>query len=199
MRILANEDQPIAAMQLGAALRKLGHEPVAAAGGAEAWARLNQEPLRIVVSDWRMPGIDGLELCRLIRKRGGDYIYFILISAAGVTPEGREAALAAGVDDFIAKPIDPDELKMRLYVAERILSFTQQVKKLESFLPICSYCRKIRDDHQYWKEVETYFGERHGTIFSHGICPTCYDRIIVPELKHLGEEATAQAPASPAP
>jgi sigma-B regulation protein RsbU (phosphoserine phosphatase) len=198
MKVLAIEDQPIAALQLGAALRKLGHEPVAAGGGAEGWARLGREPLRIVVSDWRMPGIDGLELCRLIRKRGGDYIYFILISAAGVTPEGREAALAAGVDDFIAKPIDPDELKMRLFVAERILGFTQQVKKLESFLPICSYCRKIRDDQQYWKQVETYFGERDGTRFSHGICPACYDRVIVPELEQLAAEAIPRTEPPPA-
>lgn len=186
MKVLAIEDQPMAALQLTAALRALGHEPEGARDGMAAWEQLQQRPFRVVVSDWRMPGIDGLDLCRMIRQRGGDYVYFILISAAGVTRETREAALQAGVDDFLAKPIDPDELGMRLHVAERILGFTAQVKQLESFLPICGYCKKVRDDKKYWKEIEAYMSERDGTRFSHGVCPNCYDRVVVPQLKKLG-------------
>src|SRR5687767_5160259 len=131
MNVLAIEDQPIAAMQLTAALRTLGHAPTCVRDGQAAWAELARQPYRVVVSDWRMPGVDGLDLCRMIRNRGGDYVYFILVSAVGVTRETREAALQAGVDDFLAKPIDPDELGMRLHVAERILRFTAQVKQLE--------------------------------------------------------------------
>lgn len=186
MKVLAIEDQPMAALQLTAALRALGHEPQGVKDGMTAWELLQQQPFRVVVSDWRMPGIDGLDLCRMIRQRGGEYVYFILISAAGVTRETREAALQAGVDDFLAKPIDPDELGMRLHVAERILGFTAQVKQLESFLPICGYCKKVRDDKKYWKEIEAYMGERDGTRFSHGVCPNCYDRVVVPQLRKLG-------------
>lgn len=186
MKVLAIEDQPMAALQLTAALRALGHEPQGVKDGMTAWELLRQQPFRVVVSDWRMPGIDGLDLCRMIRQRGGEYVYFILISAAGVTRETREAALQAGVDDFLAKPIDPDELGMRLHVAERILGFTAQVKQLESFLPICGYCKKVRDDKKYWKEIEAYMGERDGTRFSHGVCPSCYDLVVVPQLKKLG-------------
>jgi sigma-B regulation protein RsbU (phosphoserine phosphatase) len=189
MKILAIEDQPIAAMHLIAALRHLGHEPQCVGSGAEAWPLLQSGAFRAAVCDWQMPGMDGLELCRKIRESKGDYIYFILISAAGVTREGREEALAAGVDDFIAKPVDPDELRGRLYVAERILRFTIQVKQLESFLPICSYCRKIRDDQNYWQKLETYFHERDGTEFSHGVCPDCYDRVIAPQLDQLKDES----------
>ena len=177
MKVLAIEDQPMGA---------LGHEPESVKDGMTAWELLRQQPFRVVVSDWRMPGIDGLDLCRMIRQRGGEYVYFILISAAGVTRETREAALQAGVDDFLAKPIDPDELGMRLHVAERILGFTAQVKQLESFLPICGYCKKVRDDKKYWKEIEAYMSERDGTRFSHGVCPSCYDRVVVPQLKQLG-------------
>ncbi len=186
MKVLAIEDQPVAALQLAAALRALGHEPECVKDGLSAWQEIQREPYRVVVSDWRMPGVDGLELCRMIRERGGEYVYFILISTTGVTRETREAALRAGVDDFLAKPIDPDELGMRLHVAERILRFTAQVKQLESFLPICSYCKKVRDDKKYWKEIEAYVNERDGTRFSHGVCPSCYDRMVVPQLRKLG-------------
>jgi DNA-binding response OmpR family regulator len=186
MRVLVIEDQPIAAMQLAGALRVLGHEPVVIGDGAEAWRTLTGEAFRVVVSDWRVPGMDGLDLCRRVRERGGDYVYFILVSVAGLTRENRDAALAAGVDDFLPKPVDPDELRMRLHVAERILSFTAQVKQLESFLPICGYCKKIRDDRNYWAAVEDYYAKRDGTRFSHGVCPDCYRDRVVPQLAQLG-------------
>lgn len=121
MRILAIEDQPIAAMKLVAVLKSLGHEAELAPDGATAWTRLEQGRHRVVVSDWRMPGMDGLELCRKIRQRGGEYVYFILISAQKITKENRQEALFAGVDDFLMKPIDPEELALRLFVAERII------------------------------------------------------------------------------
>jgi CheY-like chemotaxis protein len=154
--------------------------------GNLAWTRLTQGGYRVVVSDWRMPGMDGLDFCRMVRKQGGEYIYFILISATKVTKESRDQALAAGVDDFLAKPIDPDELGMRQHVAQRIISFSAKVQQLESFLPICGYCKKIRDDRQYWQQVETYFSQRQGTKFSHGICPECYESKMAPQLRELG-------------
>ena len=199
MKILALEDQPVAAMLLMAVLRSLGHEVELAAEGAAAWTKLESGVFRVVVSDWRMPGIDGLELCRMIRKRGGDYVYFILISAQKITKENRQLALEAGVDDFLMKPVDPEELGMRLHVAERIIGLTAQVKQLESFIPICSYCKKIRDDQKYWQEIESYFGQQQGAKFSHGVCPDCYDRVVVPQLEQLNVSPTEIARSKPVP
>lgn len=186
MKVLALEDQPVAAALLMAVLRSLGHEVEHAGSSDEAWARLTEGGYRVVVSDWQMPGVDGLGLCRKIRERGGDYVYFILVSSNRVTKENRQLALAAGVDDFLSKPIDADELGMRLHVAERIIGLSAQVKQLESFLPVCGYCKKIRDDRKYWQEMETYFTQRQGTKFSHGICPDCYERVMAPQLRKLG-------------
>ena len=186
MKVLAIEDQPVAGMLLMATLRALGHEAELANDGATAWTRLTRGGYRVVVCDWRMPGIDGLDFCRMVRNQGGEYVYFILISSAKVTKATREAALAAGVDDFLAKPVDPEELGMRLHVAARIIQFTAQVKTLEAFIPICSHCKKIRSDDKYWQEIETYFSRQQGTRFSHGICPDCYDRVMVPQLEKLG-------------
>ncbi len=186
MKVLAIEDQPVAGMLVMAMLRSLGHEAELAMDGAAAWTLLEAGDYRVVVSDWRMPGMDGLEFCRKVRARGGDYVYFILISSTKVTKESREAALAAGVDDFLSKPVDPDELGMRLHVAARIVSLSTQVKELSEFLPICGYCKKIRDDQKYWQEVETYFNRERGTRFSHGVCPTCYEVHMAPQLRALG-------------
>ncbi|MBI5767948.1 MAG: response regulator [Verrucomicrobia bacterium] len=197
MKILAIEDQPVAAMQLLAVLRALGHDADHAVSGDDAWAKLLCGGHRVIVSDWRMPGVDGLGLCRLIRERGGDYIYYILISSNRVTRENRRLALAAGVDDFLAKPVDADELGMRLHVADRILGLSAEVKRLTAFLPICGYCKKIRNDQKYWQEIETYFSQHQGTRFSHGVCPECYKDVLGPQLAKLGLDATPP-PENPA-
>lgn len=189
MNVLAIEDQPVAAMQMMALLRSLGHDAEHAKDSTDAWSRLTRGGYRVVVSDWRMPGIDGLGLCRMIRERGGDYVYFILVSSSPVTGENRRLALTAGVDDFLAKPVNADELGMRLHVAERIIGLAQQVKQLESFLPVCTYCKKIRDDQKYWQEMESYFSQRQGTKFSHGVCPDCYNQVMAPQLKKMGIDA----------
>ncbi len=121
-------------------------------------------------------------------------MYFILISSNPVTKENRRLAWTAGVDDFLAKPVDADELGMRLHVAERILGLSEEVKQLTSFLPICGYCKKIRDDKKYWQDVEAYFSQHQGTQFSHGICPECYDRVMAPQLRKLGIDPTRLKP-----
>jgi phosphoserine phosphatase RsbU/P len=187
MKILTIDDDPIAHTVLESTLRALGHEPIAADEGLVALRVLEKLPVRVVVSDWVMPGMDGLELCRRVRARTKrDYVYFILLTNLTATRENRESALAAGVDDFLTKPVNADEIWMRLRVAERILQFTKKVEQLESFLPICSYCKKVRDDQNYWQQIETYVSSRTSTQFSHGVCPDCYHDVVMPQLEKLG-------------
>ena len=186
MKILAVEDDPVARAVLRKALQRLGHEVVEATDGEAAWEKLQAEPVRVVVSDWMMPRLDGLELCR--RIRGGapaDYLYFILLTSRDATEENSRAAGDAGIDDFLTKPLDLSELWTRLRVAERILGYTRQVRQLEELLPICSYCKKIRDDQNYWQQMEGYINERTGSEFSHSVCPDCYQSVVIPELEKL--------------
>jgi sigma-B regulation protein RsbU (phosphoserine phosphatase) len=186
MKILAVEDDAVARAVLRQALRRLGHEAIEAADGEEAWELLQKEPVRVVVSDWLMPRLDGLELCRRVRARpDAEYSYFILLTGNDATADNQREAADAGVDDFLTKPLNFDELWNRLRVAERILRYATQVKQLEEMLPICSYCKKIRDDQNYWQQIEGYINERTGSEFSHSVCPDCYQRVIVPELESL--------------
>ena len=194
MKVLAIEDDNVSMAILRRALERLGHTVIAARDGEEGWSAWLREKTRVVVCDWQMPKLDGLRLCRRFRaQEGRDYVYFILLTAAGATAQNRRAAAEAGVDDFLTKPIDMSRLWMRLRVAERILKFTTQVHRLEEMMPMCSYCKKIRDDQNYWQQIESYINERTGTEISHSVCPECYQRVVVPELARLREEADAPA------
>ena len=197
MKVLAVEDDPVALAVLTRALRKLGHDVVAVQDGLAALKQLEVDPVRVVVSDWLMPSLDGLELCRRVRERvGSDYVYFILLTSQLPTEENQRAAIEAGVDDFLSKPLEVQEIWMRLRVAERILRFATQVQQLEAFLPICGYCKKIRDDSNYWQQIESYINARTGTDFSHSICPDCYASVIAPQLEAMRNEADGTAKAA---
>lgn len=190
MKILAVEDDPVSRAVLRLTLRKLGHEVIEAADGAEALRLVGETAVRVVVSDWMMPEVDGLELCRRLRARPGtEYVYFILLTARSADVENQREAIEAGVDDFLTKPLDSQEIWMRLRVAERILRFATQVRQLEAFLPICGYCKKVRDDGNYWQQIESYINARTGTDFSHSVCPECYNRVVLPELEKLRANA----------
>jgi DNA-binding response OmpR family regulator len=190
MKVLAVEDDAVARRVLGQALKHLGYDVALAVDGNDAWNQLQDDPMRIVVSDWMMPDMDGLELCRRIRARDKeDYVYFVLLTGKDATQENQREAADAGVDDFLTKPLNPNELWMRLRVAGRILNYTQQLQQLQEMMPICSYCKKIRDDKNYWQQIEGYINERTGSEFSHSICPDCYDRVIVPELEELKKKS----------
>jgi phosphoserine phosphatase RsbU/P len=186
MKILIVEDDPIARRVLEASLQMLGHEVVIAEDGEAAWRVLECEPLRVVISDWQMPQLDGLRLCERIRSRPGDYVYFILLTQMEANQKNLHEAALAQVDDFLGKPVNAGALWMRLRVAERIIKFTTEVRQLESFLPICGYCKNIRDDKNYWRRIEEYINARTGTNFSHAICPDCVEKILKPQLAKLG-------------
>lgn len=183
MKIIVAEDDPVSLTRVSALLLSLGHIPVAAENGAEAWELFDQDPARIIISDWRMPGVDGLELCKKVRERSNtEYTYFILVTGEHTAEEDYDRAIHANVDDFIVKPLDRGAIWRRLRVAERILSYTTEIHQLKRLIPICMYCKKIRDDTDYWDQMEHYIHEHTGSNFSHGICPECYEKVMSSEF-----------------
>jgi len=192
MKILLVEDDPIAQKIAKSLLEQQGHQVLAANDGTQALHLFQIDPVDVVISDWHMPEMDGIELCQMIRTISkSNYTYFIMVSASQPGLAQYAEATAQGIDDFLVKPIGPQEIAIRLLVAERIIKFTSEIKQLQTLLPICSYCKKIRNDSNYWRQIETYITETTGSSFTHGICPTCYEDIVRPELDALGKKPDA--------
>ena len=178
MKILIAEDDSIGQKVARVTVERLGHDVAVAGDGEAAWESLVKHPVHVIISDWMMPRLDGLDFCRRVRERKGrEYVYFVLLTARTGRSDYLEA-MDAGVDDFLAKPLKGDELHIRLRVAERILKFMGQVTELKRLLPICSYCKKVLDDKDYWHGIEHYIHTHTGADFSHGICPDCKETVV---------------------
>ncbi|MDE0768592.1 MAG: response regulator [Opitutaceae bacterium] len=175
----------------------LGYKVVSYDNGDDAWYAFAQKQPQVVISDWKMLGKDGLELCRRLRESNADtYTYFILVTVQRRSRWNMEQAIEAGVDDFLKKPIGSEEIWNRLRVAERILSFNRQVKTLESLIPICAYCKKVRNDSDLWEQIEQYVNERTGADFTHSICPPCMDKHVRPEMESYKNSLKEKNPQS---
>jgi DNA-binding response OmpR family regulator len=125
MRVLIAEDDRDSRELLSWLLEKLGHVVVATENGQKAWDAFRREKFRLVISDLLMPDMDGLELCRRIRSSGSEKYTYIILLTALIGKKDYLEGMEAGADDFVTKPFDPDELKARLCVAERIIAIQE--------------------------------------------------------------------------
>lgn len=122
MNVLVVDDDSITRQMLAFTLRKAGYDVTTATNGAEAYERFLTDQHQLIVSDWSMPGMDGLELCRAIRRADSNrYVYFILLTTHD-RPEDAIAGLGAGADDYVRKPFDPGELIMRVNAGQRVIN-----------------------------------------------------------------------------
>lgn len=134
MTILIVEDDRVSALVLRKTLEGMNYKVIVASNGKKAWDCLEREYVPVVITDWMMPDLDGLELCRRIRGlKRRPYTYLILLTARDQRADRLEG-LGAGADDFLTKPLDPDELAARLRTAERLLDMQAQLRKLHQDL-----------------------------------------------------------------
>jgi DNA-binding response OmpR family regulator len=200
VKILIAEDDMVSRRLLESTLIKWDYEVVVTSDGFAAWEALqSSDPPALAILDWMMPGLDGIQVCRKVRGTPTSTPpYLILLTAKG-RREDIITGLQAGANDYVTKPFDRAELQARLQVGVRIVELQQsladrvieleealaRVKQLQGLLPICAYCKKIRDDQNYWQQVENYISEHSEAQFSHSICPECYERLVRPELDAL--------------
>jgi CheY-like chemotaxis protein len=188
---------------LEATLKNWGYDVIVTSNGREAWESLQQEdPPNLAILDWMMPGLDGVQVCRKVREAPPrKRIYIILLTAKG-EKDDIVAGLEAGADDYVAKPFDRAELRARVNVGVRIVELQRslsqnvkelvdalsQVKQLQGILPICSHCKKVRNDQDYWQQVEGYISAHSEVRFSHSVCPECYETIVLPQIDRLARQ-----------
>lgn len=197
MRILIADDDDVSRRVLQLTLATAGFDVVTTKNGAEALSVMESEdapPLAIL--DWMMPDFDGLEVCRRVRRLPCEIPVYIILLTAKAEKSNIIEGLEAGANDYITKPFNRQELRARVQVGETIVNLQQslaarveeleialgKVKQLQTILSICSYCKHVRDDKNYWQQVETYISEHSDTQFSHGICPDCYESVVKPQL-----------------
>ena len=187
LRLLIVDDEPINIHAL-ANLVENDYLTQVALNGEDALAILeSKRPPDLMLLDWMMPRMDGLEVLHRIRlKQFAHPPYIIMLT----TRDGKTdivTALNAGADDYLTKPYDPTELHARVDVAKRLIiarhalaakvielqQALNEIKNLRGIIPICSFCKKVRNDRGYWDRVETYIREHSNAEFSHSVCPSC--------------------------
>lgn len=194
MKILIAEDDPVSRCVLEATLVKLGYEVTVTMDGHEAWEALQRDAPPIAILDWMMPGIDGIEVCRRARTIETPTPTYLILLTAKTEKGDIVKGLDSGADDYLTKPFDRRELQSRISAGLRIGELQRnlahrigdleaaltRVNQLQGLLPICSYCKKVRDDQNYWQQVDSYISKHSELEFSHSICPACFDRLMQP-------------------
>jgi len=200
MNVLIAEDEPVFRRMLESTLTGWGYDVVVTADGLQAWEALQQEDApHLAILDWMMPGIDGLQVCRKVQNLGPEHEVrpYIILVTAREAKEDIVAGLEAGANDYITKPFNREELRARLRVGVRVVELQKSlaervnelqealahVKQLQGTLPICCYCKKIRNDDKYWQQVEEYISKHSEAVFSHGVCPECWETVVQPQME----------------
>jgi len=201
VKVLIAEDDAVSNDMLSFLLKQWGYQAVSTHDGAEAWETLQQDdPPPLAILDWLMPQLDGIEVCRRARAHPSlKRLYLIMVTSMTRSDE-IVAGLQSGANDYVIKPFKAPELHARIDAGARVVALQaelgervgelekaiSEVKQLRGIVPICSYCKKIRDDTNYWERVEDYFARHTEAKFSHSFCPECYEKFIKPQLGELG-------------
>jgi len=194
IKILVVEDDPFFQRVLQKRVAGEGYQVAIAGDGREGMKSIVTFEPDLVISDWMMPEVDGLELCQSVKTGLKEAApYFILLTAKGEV-NNKLLGLETGADDYLVKPCDPGELMARVRAGLRIVLLNQELrqavgqlqvinaelvstrdamKRLAERLPLCSACHKVRDGEDLWRYLDEYLRSRGRMDFTHGLCPEC--------------------------
>lgn len=178
-RVLLVDDEDLIRASLALDLAEAGYQVTAAAGGEEALARFAEVGFDLVITDLLMEGMGGLELLRRLREMAPE-VGVIILTGYGALPSAIEA-IRLGADDYLLKPYKFEELQVRVDICLEKRALKKRLKLYEDILPVCSVCRKIRDDEGRepgtgpWLSMEQFLGRKAGIRSSHSYCPICFE------------------------
>ena len=193
-RLLVADDDSTSAQALIGTLSRWGYEVVSCKDGVQAWEALQQPNAPpVAILDWMMPGMNGVEICERVRTHRDIKGMYIILLTMRSSKEDVVEGLSAGADDYLIKPYDIEEMRARVAVGVRVVALqnalaahvaeleraARHITQLHGLLPMCAYCKSIRNDQNYWERVEHYISEHSEVVFTHGICPACYEKLMV--------------------
>ncbi|HVU37628.1 MAG TPA: response regulator transcription factor [Opitutales bacterium] len=200
MKIIVADDQNINRSLLRTLLEAEGHHVIEAQDGDEALAAIRKmdEPF-VGLIDWEMPGMEGPEVCRQARAIAHAPPMFLFLVTVRDRKEDIVTGLRAGANDYVTKPFHKEEMIARVRIGVQMAALQQdllervrelsealaRVKTLSGLLPICGFCKKIRNDRDYWQQVDDYISNHADVKFSHSVCPECYESILKPQLEEM--------------
>lgn len=208
-KLLIVDDEPLN-IRLISALLAHEYDILTALNGHEAISRLKEHQVDLILLDVMMPDISGFDVCRIVKGNARFADIPVIFLTAMDTPQGEREGLDVGAIDYLTKPVDLELLKLRVRnlvtLKQRSDEVKQQrdllarqkaeleaalarVKQLEGVIPICMFCKKIKNDQESWQQLELYLAQHSDVLFSHGACPDCYEK----EMKALAEHLRARS------
>lgn len=203
-RVLIVDDEPINLRLISVSLSE-EYDILTALNGHEAISRLKQQEVDLILLDVMMPDISGFDVCRIIKADSRYAEIPVVFLTAMDTPQGERQGLDLGAIDYLSKPVELELLKLRVrnltalklrgdevreqrdllaIRKEELEAALARVRQLEGIIPICMYCKKIKDDQESWQELEKYITQHSEAMFSHSACPECYEK----EMEAIREE-----------
>jgi phosphoserine phosphatase RsbU/P len=197
VKILLVEDDPFFVRILQKRISSEGYQVLVAADGREGMKAIVASEPDLVISDWMMPEVDGLELCQSVKTGLREAApYFILLTAKGEISD-KLLGLQTGADDYLVKPCDHGELLARIRAGLRIVSLTQELRRtvadlqvanaelesaraevarLQGVLALCPECKRVRDASGAWQEIEGFLAGMRQSALPRDLCPECTSR-----------------------
>ena len=210
MTILVTDDDPEMLALTSAVLRRAGYEVIDSTG-KECREKAQANHPDLILLDVMLPDMSGVDLCRQLKSDEVlSRIFIILMSGVQMSSEFQADSLGVGADGYIIKPISNKELVARIQAMERIKNAEDalrkkgkeqeelivklqaalaEIKTLQGLIPICSSCKKIRDDEGFWDQLEAYLSKHTDAVFTHGLCPDCFHKAIS-EIKGMRKQGT---------
>lgn len=212
--VLIVDDEPI---NLRVVARSLSsdYDCLTAQNGHEAITRLKESDVDLILLDVMMPELSGFDVCRIVKGEPRFAEIPVIFLTAMDTHQGARQGLDLGAIDYLSKPVDLELLRLRVRNltefklrgdlvreqrdllarrTEELEAALSRVRQLEGVLPICMYCRKIKDDTESWQQLERYVSLHSDVMFSHSACPECFEKemnALREELPHEGEEPSS--------
>jgi len=193
-RVLVADDEPSTRLLIRRHLEQWGYKVLPVPDGEAALDQLEavEDAPRLAILDWDMPQLDGVEVCKALRalQKGGAPRTYVIVLTGRAEPNCLIEAMEQGADDYLTKPFNKEELRVRVMAGMRVLELEDalrakntrleaalaEVQTLRGLLPICMYCKSVRDPSDYWHEIERYIMQQTDARFSHTICPDCFEK-----------------------